>query len=65
MVYENYDQFEKALRDFGTRVDVIVAMEMSGKIDSETAWKEIKDNYKSLKKIRKSYSSLDAMDNIP
>ena len=56
MVYENMSEFEKALRDFGTRVDVIVAMEMSQKLDPETAYQEIKGLYKELKKIHKKDS---------
>ena len=36
------DDFEKALAHFGTRVDVIVAMEMGGKIDADSDYKNIK-----------------------
>ena len=32
------DDFEKALAHFGTRVDVIIAMEMGGKFDADTAY---------------------------
>lgn len=52
-MYEDLDCFEKALSHFGTRVDIIVALEMGDKIDSETAYKRIKDELKELKKIRK------------
>lgn len=52
-MYEDLDNFEKALSHFGTRVDVIVAMEMGDKIDCETAYKRIKEELKELKKIRK------------
>ena len=38
---------------FGTRVDVIVAMELGDKINSETAYQRIKAELKELKKIRK------------
>jgi len=48
------DDFEKALAHFGTRVDVIIAMEMGGKFDAETAYKNIKMELKELKRIRKS-----------
>jgi hypothetical protein len=47
------DNFEKALAHFGTRVDIICAMELGGKIDAETAYKQIKEELKELKKIRK------------
>jgi hypothetical protein len=49
------DDFEKALAHFGTRVDVIIALEMGNKIDSETAYKNIKIELKELKKVRKQY----------
>ena len=47
------DNFEKALSYFGTKVDIICAMEMGDKIDAETAYKMIKDELKELKDIRK------------
>ena len=53
-MYEELDSFEKALSHFGTRVDIICALEMGGKIDAETAYKNIKMELKELKRIRKS-----------
>ena len=47
------DNFEKALAHFGTKVDIICAMEMGHKIDAETAYKMIKDELRELKDIRK------------
>ena len=47
------NDFEKALAYFGTKVDIICAMEMGNKIDSESAYKMIKDELKELKDIRK------------
>ena len=47
------DCFEKALAHFGTRVDIIIALEMGDKIDSDTAYKQIKQELKELKKVRK------------
>ena len=41
-MYEDLDCFETALKHFGTRVDVIIAMEMADKIDNETAYQNIK-----------------------
>jgi len=52
-MYEDLDCFEKALSHFGTRVDMICAMEMGGKIDAETAYQNIKIELKELKKVRK------------
>lgn len=54
-MYENLDSLEQALAHFGTRVDIICAMEIGGKIDAETAYKNIKLELKELKKIRKQY----------
>ncbi len=48
------DDFEKALAHFGTRVDIIIAMEIGAKIDADTAYKNIKMELKELKRIRKS-----------
>ena len=48
------DDFEKALAHFGTRVDIIVAMEIGGKLDADAAYKNIKMELKELKRVRKS-----------
>ena len=53
-MYEDLDTFERALMHFGTRVDVICAMEMGDKVDSETAYQMIKSELKELKKVRKA-----------
>ena len=49
------DDFEKALAHFGTRVDIICALEMGGKIDANAAYKEIKAELKDLKRAKKQY----------
>lgn len=54
-MYEDLDCFEKALTHFGTRVDIFVALEMGGKIDSETSYQMIKKELKELKRVRKQY----------
>ena len=54
-MYEDLDCFKTALKHFGTRVDVIIAMEMADKIDSETAYQNIKLELKELKRVRKSW----------
>ena len=54
-MYEELDTFERALAHFGTRVDIICAMEMGGRIDAETAYKNIKLELKELKRVRKSF----------
>ena len=48
------DDFEKALAHFGTRVEIIIALEMGDKLDADTAYKNIKMELKELKKLRKS-----------
>lgn len=52
-MYSDLDNFEKALSHFGTRVDIICSLELGGKIDAETAYQNIKDELKDLKKARK------------
>jgi hypothetical protein len=47
------DSFERALAHFGTRVDIIIALEMGGKLDADSAYKNIKSELKELKRIRK------------
>jgi len=54
-MYEDLDKLETALTHFGTRVDIIIALEMGGKIDAETAYKNIKMELKELKRVRKLY----------
>jgi len=53
-MYEELSDFEKALAHFGTRVEIIVALELGGKLNADTAYKNIKYELKELKKIRKS-----------
>ena len=52
-MYQNLTDFEKALRDFGVRVETICAMELAGKLDEELAYKMIRGELKELKKVRK------------
>jgi hypothetical protein len=54
-MYEELDTFERALQHFGTRVEVIAAMEMGDRISAEDAYQMIKDELKDLKKVRKSW----------
>ena len=61
-MYEDLDCFEKALSHFGTRVDMICAMEMGGKIDAETAYQNIKMELKELKRVRKRHKAENCDD---
>ena len=45
---------EDALQLFMRRVDVIVSMEMGGKIPTKEAYNEIKDEVRKLKKTKKA-----------
>ena len=54
-MYEELDCFERALQHFGTRVEVITAMEMGNKLSTEDAYKQIKDELKELRKCRKQF----------
>jgi hypothetical protein len=53
-MYEQLDSFERALAHFGTRVEIIIALELGDKIDADTAYKNIKMELKELKRVRKS-----------
>ena len=53
-MYDDLNNFERALAHFGTRVEIIIALELGNKIDGETAYQNIKMELKELKKIRKS-----------
>ena len=54
-MYNDLDSLEKALSHFGTKVEIICALELGGKINAETAYKNIKIELKELKKARKRY----------
>ena len=61
-MYEDLDCFETALKHFGTRVDVIIAMEMASKLDSETAYQMIKAELREVKRVRKHYKKTNCED---
>ena len=54
-MYEELNCFEEALKHFGTRVEVICALELSNRISSEDAYKMIKEEMKEVKKCRKQF----------
>jgi hypothetical protein len=54
-MYDDLDTLEQALSHFGTKVEIICALELGGKIDGETAYQNIKLELKELKKARKRY----------
>ena len=52
-MYAELNCFEEALKHFGTRVEIITAMEMAKKLSAEDAYQMIKDELKEVKKCRK------------
>jgi len=54
-MYEELNCFEEALKHFGTRVEIITAMEMAKKILPEDAYQMIKDELKEVKLCRKQF----------
>lgn len=52
-MYETLTEFERALARFGDKVQYIVGLEVSNKMEPEVAYQEIKDMMKELKKLRK------------
>ena len=55
-MYEELNCFEEALKHFGTRDEVICALELSNRISSEDAYKMIKEEMKEVKKCRKRFN---------
>ena len=58
-MYESLNCFEEALKHFGTRVEMITAMEVARKISAEDAYQMIKDELKEVKKCRKRFNKND------
>ena len=61
-MYDEMDCYDKAIQLFGTRVGMICAMEMSKKLDPETAYANIKIELKELKKVRKKWNKENCND---
>lgn len=53
MSFYEFNKFEKQLGKFSDRIEIIVGLEMGGKISPEEAYQQIKEMYKDLKKLRK------------
>lgn len=52
-MYEDLTAFERLLARFGDKVQLVVGLEITNKMTPETAYQEIKDMMKELKKLRK------------
>jgi hypothetical protein len=61
-MYEELNCFEEALKLFGNRVDVIIAMEMARKLTPEEAYQRIKDELKDVKKCRKKFNKREGCE---
>tara|TARA_Y100000004_G_scaffold193761_1_gene256878 strand:- start:734 stop:922 length:189 start_codon:yes stop_codon:yes gene_type:complete len=55
-MYEELNCFEEALKHFGTRVEIICALELSNRLSSEDAYQMIKEEMKAVKKCRKRFN---------
>ena len=55
-MYESLNCFEEALKHFGTRVEMITAMEMAKKISPEDAYQAIKTEMREVKACRKKFN---------
>ena len=51
-MYEDLNCFEEALKHFGTRVELTIALEMGRKLSAEDAYKTIKEELKVLKQFK-------------
>ena len=52
-MYENLSAYERALARFGDKCALIAGLEISEKLSPEDAYKQIKELYRDLKKLRK------------
>ena len=59
-MYEELDCFERALQHFGTRIEIVTAMEMANKITTEDAYQMIKDELKELKNVVNNSTKMGA-----
>lgn len=55
MGYTDWNEFERSLMHFGTRIEMIMAMQMGDKITEEYAFQQVKVLYKDLKKAHKKF----------
>ena len=56
-MYEELNCFEEALKHFGTRVELTVALEMGRKLSPEDAYQIIKEEIKVFKQCRKHFKN--------
>ena len=56
-MYEELNDFEKELSHFGSRVEIITAMDMANKLSTEDAYQMIKAEMKEMKKVRREHKN--------
>lgn len=59
-MYSELNCFEEALKHFGTRVEIITAMEVSKRISPDDAYKMIKDELKEVKSVVNNLRKMSA-----
>lgn len=52
-MYNDLTELETAFYDFQNRINVIVSLEISGKLEKLEAYHQIKEEFKKLKTIKK------------
>lgn len=52
-MYSDLNKFERKLGQFADKIDIIVGLEIGGKITAEEAYGRIKELFKKLKKSHK------------
>lgn len=57
-MYDDLTAFERELARFGDKVQLIVGLEIGGKIIPEEAYQQIKSMMKELKKLRKAEKNM-------
>ena len=57
-----YDSFEEALYLFGTRCEILIALERGGKMSQEDAYQQVKKELAALKKLRKELKKRNESD---
>ena len=58
--YDRLSPFQCAMASFSHEISIVAALEVSGKISEEDAYKRIRALYKKLKKNRKELTNDDA-----
>lgn len=52
-MYDNLSEFERELSRFGDCVQILVGLEVGGKLSPEDTYQQIKARMKELKRLRK------------